>query len=130
MRFWKNCVLFYLGGGTYMLLEVGFRGWSHGSMFLAGGSSFLLLGTLERASPRLPLPLRMLLGAAVITSVELLTGLAVNQRYQVWDYRAMPLNLRGQICLPFSLLWVPLSMAGFYLYDRLEGGLNKIIREF
>ena len=130
MRLWKNCVLFYLGGGAYMLLEVAFRGWSHGSMFLAGGSSFLLLGAVERSSPKLPPALRMLLGAAVITSVELFAGLAVNRQYQVWDYRHMPLNFRGQVCLPFSLLWIPVSLGGFLLYDRLEGGLNKFLKDF
>ena len=80
MRFWKNCVLFYLGGGGYMLMEVGFRGWSPGSMFLAGGSCFLLLGQLEKARPRLPLVSRAVFGSLVITSVVLLTGLLVNRR--------------------------------------------------
>lgn len=130
MRIWKNCVLFYLGGGAYMLMEVGFRGWSHGSMFLAGGSSFLLLGTLERVSPRLPLGVRMAMGSVIITSVELLAGLLVNRQYQVWDYRHMPLNFHGQVCLPFSLLWLPVSLVAFLLFDRLEGGLNKIIKDF
>lgn len=130
MRFWKNCILFYLGGGVYMLLEVGFRGWSHGSMFLAGGGSFLLLGTLQRARPRLPLGARMAMGSLVITSVELLAGLLVNRRYQVWDYRGQPLNFHGQVCLPFSLLWLPVSILAFFLYDTLEGSLNKIIKDF
>lgn len=130
MRFWKNCVLFYLGGGAYMLMEVGFRGWSHGSMFLAGGSCFLLLGQLEKAKPRLPLAARMAMGSLVITSVELLTGLLVNRRYQVWDYRGVPLNFHGQVCLPFSLLWIPVSLGAFVLFQGLEGHLNKILKEF
>ena len=130
MRFWKNCVLFYLGGGAYMLMEVGFRGWSHGSMFLAGGSCFLLLGQLEKARPRLPLVSRAVFGSLVITSVELLTGLLVNQRYQVWDYREMPMNFHGQICLPFSALWIPVSLVAFALFQGLDGHLNKILKEF
>lgn len=130
MRFWKNCVLFYLGGGAYMLMEVGFRGWSHGSMFLAGGSCFLLLGSLEKASPRLPLGARMILGSVIITSVELLTGLLVNRQYQVWDYRGQPWNFHGQICLPFSALWVPVSLGAFALFQGLDSRLNKILKEF
>ena len=118
MRFWKNCVLFYLGGGAYMLLEVGFRGWSHGSMFLAGGSCFLLLGRLGRS--RMKLPLRALTGAGVITGIELLTGLVANRDYSVWDYRNMPMNYRGQICLPFCLLWIPISVFGMLLYRVLD----------
>lgn len=113
-----------------MLMEVGFRGWSHGSMFLAGGSCFLLLGQLEKAKPRLPLAARTAMGSLVITSVELLTGLLVNRRYQVWDYRGVPWNFHGQVCLPFSLLWIPVSLGAFVLFQGLEGYLNKILKEF
>lgn len=123
MKLWKQSVLFYLGGGAYMLLEVAYRGWSHGSMFLAGGSCFLLLGRIQQTRPRLRLPARMALGAAVITAVELLTGLLVNRQYQVWDYRRVPGNFHGQVCLPFTLLWIPVSLAAFLLYDRCEGWL-------
>lgn len=122
---WKKSVLFYLGGAAYMGLEVAFRGWSHGSMFLAGGTCFLLLGKLERTEPRLPLPLRGLLGATTITAVELAAGLLFNRGYQVWDYRGQPLNFHGQICLPFSLLWIPVGLAAMGLYNRAEMLINK-----
>ena len=46
MKIWKQAVLFYLGGCAYMGLELLWRGRSYGSMFLAGGSSFMLLGKL------------------------------------------------------------------------------------
>lgn len=127
MEIWKQAVLFYLGGGGYMLLEVAFRGWSHGSMFLAGGSCFLLLGALGKRC-RLPLPWRLGLGAVTVTAVELLTGLLVNRQYQVWDYRRMPWNLFGQVCLPFTLLWVPVSLGAFVLYGVLDRGLKSIVR--
>ena len=116
MNFWKRSGLFALGGSAYVGLEVLFRGRSHGSMFLAGGSCFLLLGRLRH----LPLWRRGLAGSGVITAVELTTGLIANREYQVWDYRGMPLNYRGQICLPFSLLWIPVGMGGMALYDILE----------
>lgn len=125
MKIWKQSVLFYLGGSMYMLMEVAFRGWSHGSMFLAGGTCFVLLGKLQRTGPRLPLPIRAAMGAMTITAVELLAGLLVNRSYQVWDYRSQPLNFHGQICLPFSLLWLPVSVAAFWLYDRV----NQIVKD-
>ena len=112
----KRLGLFCLGGSAYVGMEVLFRGRSHGSMFLAGGGCFLLLGKLKR----LPLPLRGLAGAGIITGVELATGLLVNRGYQVWDYRNLPLNYRGQICLPFSLLWVPVALGGTALYRMME----------
>lgn len=124
MKIWKYALLFYLGGCAYMLLEVLWRGWSHGSMFLAGGTCFLLLGHLQQVKPRLPLLPRMALGSLVITSVELLTGLLVNRQYQVWDYRQVPGNFFGQICLPFSVLWLLVSLGAFYLYDALDRALD------
>lgn len=116
----KAGLLFSVGGGTYVALELLWRGRSHSSMFLAGGSSFLLLGMLNRHTRHTPFLLRGAAGACVITAVELLTGLAVNRSYRVWDYRDLPLNFMGHICLPFSLLWVPLSLIAMELYDLLD----------
>ena len=103
-----------------MGLEMLWRGWSHGSMFLAGGTCFLLLGKLNKIQPRLPLPARGMVGAGIITSVELLAGLLVNRDYSVWDYRNMPVNFHGQICLSFSLFWIPISLGAMVLYDALD----------
>ena len=50
-----------------------------------------------------------LAGGMMITGVEYALGLAFNRRHQIWDYRRMPLNLGGQICLPFTLAWCGLS---------------------
>ena len=117
--FGRKSILFVLGGGSYVGLELLWRGRSHISMFLAGGSCFLLLGQLSKAK-RLPLPVRMLAGAGIITAIELAAGLLANQNYAVWDYRDVPLNYRGQICLPFCLLWVPVSLLGMGLYRVLD----------
>ena len=103
-----------------MGLECLWRGWSHGSMFLAGGTCFLLLGKLNRTAPKLALPFRAVTGALIITSVELLAGLLANRDYQVWDYRRMPMNFYGQVCLPYSLLWIPVSLGAMFLYDALD----------
>lgn len=120
MHLRKNLTLFLLGGTGYVLLEMLWRGWSHITMFFAGGTCFLLLGGLEKANPRLPWPLRALVGAGVITMVELLYGLLFNRGYAVWDYRNLPGNFHGQICLPFFLLWIPLSFGGMKLYRLTE----------
>ena len=125
MKFWKIFLLFLIGGSSYVGLELLWRGRSHVSMFLAGGICFLILGKLSRCRPRLSLLARSILGAVSITSVELLAGLLVNRDYRVWDYRAMPLNFHGQICLPFSLLWIPLSLIGMQLYHLADRSLAK-----
>ena len=94
-------------------------------MFLAGGSCFVLLGQLRDRLKAVSLPLRGVVGSGVITAVELATGLAVNQDYRVWDYRDLPLNFRGQICLPFSALWMPLSLAAMELYAAADRRLSR-----
>lgn len=109
--------LFLVGGSGYVGLELLWRGRSHISMFIAGGVCFLLLGRIERTkfSPSV----KSLLGAATITAVELLAGLLINRDYRVWDYRQMPFNLMGQVCLSYSLLWMPVSLGAMMLYRLL-----------
>lgn len=128
MWFWKQCVLFYLGGSVYMTLEFAWRGFSHFSMFLAGGCCFLLIGRLGKLPRPIPLPVRAVLGAGIITAVELLAGLIFNRSYTVWDYRKLPLNFQGQICLPFTLLWAPLSIAAGWLFHGAETQIDLRLR--
>ena len=118
MRFLKPCILFYLGGSAYMTLEFLWRGRSHGSMFLLGGACFLLIGKLSALLRRIPLAFQLIASSAVITGLELGTGLLVNRDYSVWDYRDVRCNYLGQICLPFSLLWIPVSLLAMRLYNR------------
>ena len=125
MRIWKKSVLFYLGGCAYMGLELLWRGRSHGSMFLAGGLCFLLIGHLREVKPRLPLPWRAVAGAGIITMVELGMGLLANRNYAVWDYRDQPGNLWGQICPLFSVLWIPVALLAMGLYALLD---QKLVR--
>ena len=117
---WKRLPIFFLGGWAYVLLELLWRGRSHGSMFLAGGTCLLLIGHLDEVSPKLPLPFRILSGAGIITMVELATGLLVNRDYHVWDYRDQPGNFLGQICPVFTLLWVPMAWAAILVYNWLK----------
>ena len=73
----------------------------------------------------MPLPLRAVVGAAIVTAVELGAGMLVNRQYQVWDYRDQPGNFMGQICPLFSALWIPLSLAAAVLFQKMETGLEK-----
>ena len=124
MKIRKKLALFAFGGGTYVGLELLYRGRSHISMFGAGGVCFLLLGKLGQLA--LPNLLKAGVGAGLITGVELATGLLVNRDYQVWDYRSVPGNYKGQICPLFTAIWVPVAMAGMGLYTWAEGKLESI----
>ena len=123
MVFWRKCVLFYIGGCAYVALELIYRGRSHGSMFVAGGLCLVLIGQVNR----LPLPflLRAVLGAAVITAVELVMGLIANRDYTVWDYRSQPGNFLGQICPLFSALWIAAAALVLLIHDPLENRIKQ-----
>ena len=116
MKYMRYPVLFSAGGLGYMGLELLWRGWTHWAMFFAGGICFLLLGRLRNQPPWL----QALLGAGIITAVELGAGLLLNRQYGIWDYRNVPLNFMGQICLPYSLLWMPVGLGGVALYRLLD----------
>lgn len=124
MKIWKHFALFCLGGMAYTGLELCWRGRSHWSMFVTGGLCFVLIGGLGKVPKPLPLLPRTLVGAGIITMLELACGMLVNRSYAVWDYRPLPLNFRGQICLPFTLLWIPISALAIVLYDRLDKALD------
>ena len=133
MKILKHTILFYIGGMAYMFLEFAWRGRSHGTMFILGGLCFLVLGKLARWLPVKNLAIKGLAGTAAVTALELATGLAVNRDYQIWDYRKMPFQFQGQICLPYSLLWIPVclgAMAVYPLAERLFQISQKTSRNF
>lgn len=118
---WQESVIFYLGGMFYCGVELLWRGWTHGSMFLLGAVCFYLVGSLDRRW-HLPVLAQMLLGAVIVTLCEFWTGVLVNEVMQlnVWDYSDAPMNLMGQICLPFTLFWFALSGVAIFLEDGMR----------
>ena len=117
---------FALGGAAYVGLELLWRGRSHPSMFVAGGTCFLLIGQLNRALRHIPLLLRAVAGAGIVTVVELCVGLLVNRNFEVWDYRDQTGNFLGQICPMFTLLWIPVSLMALFLHEKLQRGMENI----
>lgn len=119
----KYLILLDVGGLLYILLELLWRGQSHWSMFVLGGVCFVALGLInEVLSWNTPLWLQVFIGAAIITVLEFLTGCVVNLwlGWNVWDYSDVPGNLLGQVCFKYSLLWLPVSLAGVILDDWLR----------
>ncbi len=124
MRHWRKEVILYLiGGAVYVLLEVLWRQRSHWTMFLLGGICFILLGLLNEVLPwTVPLWQQTLFGTLLITVLEFFTGVLVNRcfSWHVWDYSHLPGNVLGQICPQFTVLWIPISVAGILLDDWLR----------
>lgn len=119
----KAAILASIGGAVYVCLELLFRGRSHWTMAVLGGVIFLIIGSFNEILPwEMPLLLQAVLGAMVVTMAELAAGILLNRwlGLGIWDYSNMPFNLWGQICLPFSVLWVFLAGIAVVLDDWLR----------
>lgn len=111
-------VLWTLGGTLYYTIELVFRGFSHWSMFILGGFCFLffaLQGIWIRWAD--PLWRQVLRCTLFVASGEFITGMIVNKwfHWNVWDYSDQPLQLFGQICVPFLILFSGLCAIGIFL---------------
>lgn len=113
MRTIKPLTTFTFGGLAYGLLEIFWRGETHISMFLVGGLCFLIISVIDTSDLfGGSLILQAPLCALCVTAIELASGIWVNRvlGLGVWDYSDVPLNFMGQICLPFSAIWLGLSI--------------------
>lgn len=107
----------------YVVIELLWRGYSHWTMFILGGICFVCLGLINELIPWcVPLWKQALIGTAIITVAEFVTGCIVNLwlGWDIWNYTNMPVNLLGQICLPYILIWMPVSLIGIMLDDYLR----------
>ena len=100
-------VIFLIGSTAYSMLEILWRGYTHWSMTLTGGICFAAVYALHIYAKTLPFALRCIFGALAITAAEFSAGCIVNLwlGWKVWDYSRVPLNILGQICPLYSLLW-------------------------
>lgn len=109
----EDIIVWLSGGIIYFLLEQLIRGYSHISMFICGGFALLVVGRLgeilkiyiDKKSKYYVFV--MFGGSAIITLIELFTGIIVNviMELDVWNYGEMFMNFRGQICFAYSVLW-------------------------
>ncbi|MDD3173485.1 MAG: cardiolipin synthase [Herbinix sp.] len=65
-------------------------------------------------------------GLCVATILEYITSLAMELIFHTrwWDYSSYPLNLKGRVCLPVSLLWGFLTLLMLHVF---QPGINFVI---
>ena len=117
---WERLGMWLMGGGLYCLVETAWRGWTHWTMFLAGGTLFLLVGLERGKQPcRWSLVSQAVVGGLTITIGEFVTGCIVNLwlGMQVWGYSDKPYNLLGQISLSTTALWCAVALIAVLVYD-------------
>lgn len=124
----KLLILFIVGAFIYMGIELAFRGFTHWSMGIVGGTCFIIIGGLNDYYDREMSIFKMcFLGAIIITALELCAGIVLNlqMKLHIWDYSHMPLNFMGQICLIFSIAWFFLSVIAILLDDFIRWAFFK-----
>ena len=91
-------------------------------MFVVGGLCFLLIGNLNTLLPDMPLVMQAVVGAVMVSAVELLSGLLINVYLglQVWDYSSLPFSFMGQICVGYFFLWIIVAFFAVFLDDFLR----------
>lgn len=123
IRALRLLVLAETGGLIYLLIEMMFRGHTHWTMLFVGGICFVLVGLINEIFPwDMSFALQCIIGGAIITAVEFLSGCVINLWFGlgVWDYSNLPFNILGQVCLPFTFLWVLISIPAILLDDYLR----------
>lgn len=127
--------LFLCGGSVYYIIEFIYKhifsgGRTHFSMFVVGGIMLIIIGLINEIQTFKGLCLikQMALSAAIITLAEYISGMIVNVYLGlgVWDYSNLPLNINGQICLPFTIIWFLFSIVPIVLDDFIR---EKIFKE-
>ena len=118
----KEFIIFLIFGLIYIIIELLYRGHTHYSMFIVGGICGVLIGLINDNTPDMPRLPQCILGAIIITIIELLTGLFLNVYLglNVWDYSNQPLNFMGQICPQFCIIWCILSILVIRIDDWLK----------
>lgn len=119
----KYIILGNIGGIIYVCIELLYRGYSHWTMYLVSAISFILIGLInEYISWDMKIWKQMLIGSCIVTIIEFLSGYIINivLGWHIWDYSNLPLNIMGQVCLPFSIIWFFISLIAIIADDYLR----------
>lgn len=119
----KNITLFIVGFCSYITIESCFRGYSYFLMGICGGISVVIIDKLNsKISWNMDILLQGCIGSIIITAMELTVGIIckIYAFEPMWDYSNIWMNYDGIICLPFSLIWIFLSIVAILLADTIN----------
>ena len=118
----QNLFLFLIGAAGYGLIEIIWRGYTHWTMGIAGGICGVIVGYFNEFCPNMSMRNQCFLGTFLILLIEYIAGYILNIKLglNIWDYSDLPLNINGQICLPFAILWFLLTILITYIDDFIR----------
>ena len=126
--FFKEIMLFVVGGVSYAGIELLYRQKTYFLMAILGGLVFVLLDKInDKISWNTDILLQGCVGSVLITGMEFIIGnlSLAGVLPKMWDYSYMWLNYKGIVCLPFSLLWIVLSIVAIFLADSINYYIYK-----
>ena len=117
-----DCMIFSTGAVVYTAAEVLWRGYSHWTMTLTGGLCALLIHIANKRLSKKNMLIKCGIGGGIITAAEFAVGCIVNKLlgWNVWDYSGMPLNICGQVCLLYSIMWFFMSIPAIAISSLLN----------
>lgn len=130
MKYLRQLVLFIVGFCIYITIEVCYRGYSYPLMGLCGGIILLMIDCInEKISWDMDILLQGCIGSAIATLFELIIGsiCLIYDFELMWDYTNVPFNFNGIICLPFSLIWIGISILGIFIADAINYYVFEIL---
>lgn len=119
----RKIILFLVGFCVYITIECLFRSYSYPLMGICGGIMLIVLDEFNnRISWDMDILAQGCLGSIVITLIEFIIGksLKILSLPPMWDYSNIPFNIDGIICLPFSIIWILLSIVGILVADAIN----------
>ncbi|MBQ3185904.1 MAG: hypothetical protein IJB54_08000 [Firmicutes bacterium] len=124
----KVLILWFIMGALYFTLEGFWRipsgGYANIIMLPIGGLCGILIGSLNQY-PRFynsKVIYQCLISTVIVLLVEFISGCIVNLwlGLNIWDYSHRPLNIMGQVCIQYGLLWFAISPLAIWLEDALR----------
>lgn len=95
-------------------------------MVIAGGICFIIFSLVAEKLKKRTAVFKAAVCSLGVTAVEFIFGVVFNLmlKMNVWDYSGVPLNILGQICPLYSLLWLLLALGVLPLAETM----NKKLR--
>ena len=122
-----NYCLFSFGYTAYSLIELAYRKYTHYTMGIAGGISFVALYHIFARLKNACLFKKCIIGSCIITFIEFIFGCVFNLilKLDIWDYSRLPFNILGQVCLLYSVLWALLCIPISILTNKIKCKIEK-----
>jgi uncharacterized membrane protein len=101
-------------------------------LLIAGGLSPLRERLLKAFGGHVvpALAVSFLVNQVACTSIDYLTGMVANRNYELWDYRDMPFNFQGQICLQNSIVYTTAAtLVAWVIYPARDRWLRHLPKD-